>query len=149
MWTLWERAKYMLLIVALLAGGARVVHYLQSGRTNAHEPQQAGAVVQPARPTGKLALERGQLYALAEAIAPLCRTQEMFDKVMELAGDRQALEKALPQVLLSGECTYFEAGTALYFEEASFWAGRARVRKKGETTSYWTGYDLLHDRIKR
>ena len=45
---------------------------------------------------------------------------------------------ALAQLILSGKCIVLDEGETVYFQDTALLKGQVKIRKRGETNSYWT-----------
>ena len=52
-------------------------------------------------------------------------------------GDTAAFQKAGLPLLLEGKATLFKDEEPIYLEDVSMWEGLDKVRRAGETQSYW------------
>lgn len=74
-----------------------------------------------------------------------CIDREYFDKLVRYAvqDDEEAFTKALTVGLVSGVCTAFENGEVVYISDTAIFSGVIKVRRKGETTEYWTNMEAV------
>lgn len=126
---MFRKIGWLLAGLWLLIGGLRLLHWALSPSADAVATEPPGLKLKGA-------------YTLAYFV-PACRSQETFARLRELGVDADASAVARRAALRSGECTGFERGETVFFEEFSFWSDGARVRKKGELISYWTSYSGL------
>ena len=72
-----------------------------------------------------------------------CASRDYFEKVAAFnrQGDKEASQRALAVGLISGECSSFAVGTLVYVEDTATFSHLVKIRRKGETTGYWT-YDF-------
>jgi hypothetical protein len=72
-----------------------------------------------------------------------CTTEELFDEIAgyRTNGDKDAFVAAMTEGILTGECTLFEDGEAVYLEDTAIWSGMVQVRRPGERTKYWTNFE--------
>ena len=73
-------------------------------------------------------------------MSPGCRSQEVFTKLVgfQVDHDQEAFKKLLMAGLLSGECTVFKVGDAVYLEDVKIFSGLTCLRPKGEISCFWT-----------
>jgi hypothetical protein len=54
-----------------------------------------------------------------------------------------AFGNALAERILSGACTKFEGGEAVFLTDTAVLSGLLRVRRQGKQTEYWTNIEAL------
>jgi hypothetical protein len=69
-----------------------------------------------------------------------CSDREYFHQLVEYIVDQddQALEQALTDGILYGECTLFSNGEQVYLKETAIFSGLVKIRRQGETQEFWT-----------
>lgn len=74
-----------------------------------------------------------------------CVDRAKFDELMRYItqGDQAAFSNALAQSIAHGESTLFEAGERVFVMDTKIFSGMVRIRREGETTSYWTVLEAL------
>lgn len=58
-------------------------------------------------------------------------------------GDRAAFESAATRYILEGRCTIFETGERVFVVDTAIFSGLVKVRRRGETRSYWTNTEAV------
>lgn len=73
-----------------------------------------------------------------------CREKEDYQKMVSLAvsGDLEAHKKFLLGKVMVGECRPLPRGETAYIEDHT-WTGLAKIRIKGDTEEWWTGWEAV------
>ncbi len=74
-----------------------------------------------------------------------CIEKDEFSKLIgyQIENDKEAFVRAMSMGLLNGTMTQFEVGDVVYLSDTSF-TGLVKLRRKGETTEYWTAREVIH-----
>jgi uncharacterized protein YecT (DUF1311 family) len=74
-----------------------------------------------------------------------CQSKDYVDKLSTISyqRDQDAFASALLEGVGSGECVVFNKGDIVYVMDTSIWSGYIKVRKKGESSEYWTFFDSV------
>lgn len=69
-----------------------------------------------------------------------CSDRDYYHNLVEYIADQdvQALEQALTNGILYGECTLFDNGEQVYLTETAIFSGLVKIRRQGETQEFWT-----------
>lgn len=72
-------------------------------------------------------------------------TKAKFSKLVNyvLEKDEPAFKKALTVGLLNETVTVFKNGEVVYIVDTAIFSGLVKVRKRGETTEYWTNLEAV------
>jgi len=71
---------------------------------------------------------------------PGCITEDIYKSTLNLMIQKDW--NAVAVVMLSGVCTDLKKGSSVFIEDATI-TGLVRVRRKGETSKWWTGGEML------
>lgn len=108
------------------------------------KPQTAESAAQPAmtstpaRPSdGSMTVQPGAWFGY--------RTREAMDKATKMAaqGDKDAWGKFMVQAMTAGGLTQLKPGEVVYVEDTAMMSGVVKIRRKGETTGWWTNYEAV------
>ena len=71
--------------------------------------------------------------------------RDEFGRLVNYAvqNDQEALSQALTRAVYNGTCTLFQNGETVYLTDTGIFSGVAKVRKRGETTEYWTNMEAI------
>ncbi len=74
-----------------------------------------------------------------------CGSKDYFSKLVGYAVDKdiEAFKKGLAVGLLTGQCTLFKNGETVFVTDTSIFSGLVQVRRKGDTTTYWTNMETV------
>lgn len=74
-----------------------------------------------------------------------CVSKDYFNKLIGYAVDKdlEAFKKGLGAGLLTGECTMFKSGETVFITDTSVFSGLVQIRRKGDTTAYWTNMEAV------
>ena len=69
-----------------------------------------------------------------------CKTKETKDELTQyiVDGDRVAYRRAATTYILEGKCVLFDEGERVYLVDTALFSGLVKLRRPGETVSYWT-----------
>jgi predicted metal-dependent enzyme (double-stranded beta helix superfamily) len=70
-----------------------------------------------------------------------CQNRETTHTLVKIAtqGDSEAMNKVLTEGFLSGDCIAFAPGDIVFItDHGGFLSGTVKIRRQGETESYWT-----------
>lgn len=69
-----------------------------------------------------------------------CIDENKFKKIVTYVsqGDREAFKQSLGTEILSGKCTMFSKGEEVFLVDVAMLSGMVKIRRKGDTTEYWT-----------
>ena len=71
--------------------------------------------------------------------------RDEFGRLVNYAvqNDQEAFSQALARAVYNGTCTLFQNGETVYLIDTGIFAGVVKVRKRGETTEYWTNMEAI------
>ena len=74
-----------------------------------------------------------------------CVEKDDYKRMVSYAihGDMVSFQQALTEGLKTGTFTQFKLGEPVYLEDTSFWEALVKLRRPGETASYWTATDTV------
>ena len=74
-----------------------------------------------------------------------CVSKDYFSKLVGYTVDKdlRAFKKGLEAGLLTGQCTWFKNGEAVFVTDTSIFSGLVQIRRKGDTTAYWTNIEAI------
>ena len=74
-----------------------------------------------------------------------CIDRDHYEELVEIAstGDNEAFRKTLVARVLVGQCIMFKDKETVYVTDTAIFSGLVQLRKKGETTKYWTGIEAI------
>ena len=67
-----------------------------------------------------------------------CKSKTVYDQLQSYVsdGDETAFNHSYAMNVLQGQCTLFEKGGSVFIADTTW--SRVKIRREGETTSYWT-----------
>jgi hypothetical protein len=76
-----------------------------------------------------------------------CLDRDFFKQLVGFAAvkDNEAFARSLNAGLQLGACTRFQPGEVVFLEEAGIFSGLVRIRRKGETSAYWTNTEAIRE----
>ena len=74
-----------------------------------------------------------------------CMDRDEFGRLVNYAvqNDQEAFSQALTRAVYNGTCTLFQNGETVYLTDTGIFSGVVKVRKRGETTEYWTNMEAI------
>ena len=74
-----------------------------------------------------------------------CVSKDYFNKLVGYAVDKdmEAFKKGLVAGMLTGQCTLFKSGEEVFLTDTSIFSGLIQVRRRGDTTAYWTNIEAV------
>lgn len=131
-----ESEKELLEINKLLYEGQRALNEAEafsSGKGSTDYAQELGHI----KVNGTYSINSGKHFG--------CREQVYLHLLIDLAvsGNMAKFHTMLQKGLSSGECIYFETRELVTVQETNYDKTEVRVRRMGETTSYWTPVEAI------
>ena len=92
-----------------------------------------------------MSVDAQKQYAVQPGTWVGCKSRETQDELVGYVvdDDKEAYRKALTGHLLTGECIMFERGETVYLEDTAMFSGLVKVRRRGETTAFWTNNEAI------
>jgi hypothetical protein len=140
-WRALPKFSKMLLIacVVVFAFGMWLDHLPKPVDGKTAQPLASSSVVPqtPATTPGRMAVQPGQWFGF--------RDRDLFDRASKIAaqGDKTAWAKVMSQAAASGDLVQLKPGEEVYLEDTAMMSGAVKVRRKGETSGWWTNYEAV------
>lgn len=74
-----------------------------------------------------------------------CADKDYFSELVGYAVDKdvEAFKKGLRTGMLTGQCTMFKNEDEVFLTDTSIFSGLVQVRRRGDTTAYWTNLEAV------
>lgn len=88
-------------------------------------------------PLGRMTVQKGTWFGF--------RDRELLDRSFKIAaqGDKDAWAKVMTQAMSSGACIPLKPGEEVFLDDTAVMSGLVKIRRKGETASWWTNYEAV------
>ncbi len=129
----WKHAASLLVLALML-----ILAYGSSSSSNSSSrSRSSSSSPRSAAPSGEKRIDGDNWFG--------CQSRDYFEKIVGFAAqrDNEAFSKALAAGILQGNCIRFTARETVFLEDTAIFSGLVKVRRKGETSEYWTNLEAV------
>lgn len=129
--------KAFFVAAVLFALGSLYVSYEANKHAEGKVARASAVTVSQTTSSGAMRVQSGQWFGY--------RDRELLDRSTKIAaqGDKAAWTQLMAQASAAGGIVPLKPGEEVFIEDVAMMAGVVKIRRKGETSRWWTNYEAV------